>query len=107
MIFYTDHAQIRMAQRNLKDEEILFIIEHGKPIYKAGVVFFQMWQKRLPNFIKPNDRLANLAGTTVVACCDGEGCYLVITVYRDPKSFKKDRAKKEYNWNKTAEEWIA
>lgn len=105
MIIYTNHAQRRMAQRNIQDDEIRFIIEHGKPIHKAGVIFFQMWQKRLSRRAKPNDHLSHLAGATVVACCNEAGEYLIITVYRDPRAFKRDRTKKEYNWRKTAHEW--
>lgn len=91
----TTHAIRRCAQRNVLHEDIDFIVQHIKPINRAGVAFYQYRRNNMPNFVLPNSRYDQLVGTTVVAC---RHCKLyILTVYRNPKAFKADDKKQKYD----------
>lgn len=91
----TNHAKTRCAQRNILHEEIEFIVQHVKPVNRAGVAFYQYRKNNMPESVVPNSRLAKLVGTTVVAC---KHCKkYILTVYRNPKAFKEDGKKQKYD----------
>lgn len=75
----TKHAQQRMAQRNLSDNEVQFIINHSRPSYTAGAVFFVLRKKDIPRELRHDSAIARLEGATVVASRDNGD---IITVYR-------------------------
>lgn len=93
------HAQKRQDQRNLSDEDIYFILEHGRELHVAGGIFYQMLSKSIPKDLAPNDRRRKLVGSTVLVCKCGQ---FVITVYRNPTAFKKDNKKAKYDKLDTA-----
>jgi hypothetical protein len=96
MYAYTmsQHAQYRSAQRNLSNDDIHFILLHGKYEHRAGVLFCQLHRKDIPNDTPGNHRHRQLIGTTVVLCrCGG----YVVTVYREEKAFHKDNCKTPYD----------
>lgn len=93
----TRHATYRAAQRNLSDEQIAFIFENGSKLYNAGAVFIQLRGKDIPDTIPANHPLRKCAGTTLVMC---GGCKSIVTVYRNPDAFYKDKKKKKYNLRK-------
>lgn len=90
----TRHALYRAAQRNLSDEQIAFIFENGNKLHNAGAVFIQLRAKDIPDTVPANDPRRKCAGTTLVMC---SGCKAIVTVYRNPEAFQKDRKKKKYN----------
>ena len=94
----TNHAIKRAAQRNILHEEIDFIVQHIKPINRAGVAFYKYRRNNIPKFVLPNSRYDKLVGTTVVAC---KNCKrYIFTVYRNPKAFKVDDKKQKYDIRK-------
>ena len=93
----TRHATFRAAQRNLSDEQIAFIYENGYKLHNAGAVFIQLRDKDIPDTIPANDPLRKCTGTTLVMC---SGCKSIVTVYRNPEAFHKDKKKKKYNLRK-------
>lgn len=92
--YITNHARFRAAQRNMSEADINFVARYGKRIHRAGAIFCQMYPKRIPKDVAPNDRRHKLSWATVLLCSCGDS---VVTVYRNRKAFKKDRAKKDYN----------
>jgi hypothetical protein len=94
MIQLTPHAQKRAAQRNFSYEDILFIVQYGSTHPVAGAVFCELYQKDLPQDIKPNEREADLVGSTVILC-RYQRC--VITVYKNPSAFKSNARKMPYS----------
>ncbi|MBZ0303166.1 MAG: DUF4258 domain-containing protein [Anaerolineae bacterium] len=92
--FLSNHASTRSAQRNLSDDDIAFILQHGSRVHRTGVIFCQLRQKDLPPDTPGNHRHRQLAGTTVVTCRCG---HTVITVYRDKRAFQRDTRKARYN----------
>lgn len=87
------HAITRAAQRNVTMEEVEFVLKHGHRMHRAGGVFCQLRDIDLPDFIPPNSAESRLVGTTVLLCRCG---HHVLTLYRNPKAFKKDGKKQKY-----------
>jgi hypothetical protein len=90
----SSHARHRSAQRNLSDEDIDFIVQHGQHVHRTGVIFCQLRHKDLPTQIPGNHRYRQLVGTTVVLCRCG---HYIVTLYREAKAFHRDRCKRKYN----------
>jgi hypothetical protein len=90
---FSDHADLRCVQRNLSEEEVHFIIQHGEMTRRTGVIFFHLRKRDIPPQYTRDQRIGRLIGTTVVV--DKE-CTLVITVYRNDEARKKDRRKTKY-----------
>lgn len=94
MVFLSDHALQRAAQRNLSPDEIRFIVDYAHRERRAGVIFCQLHWKDLPMDELPRTQLQRLVGSTVVLCKCG---HYAITLYRAGEAFKRDRRKPKYN----------
>ena len=81
------------ATRNITPEEIGFIIEHGKKLRNAGVIFSQLHAKSVPESIPANHHYRRLIGSTVVLCKCGQ---FVITLYREEEAFQRDKRKSKH-----------
>ena len=81
----TDHAWLRMAQRNFSLTDVTFVVEHGKRYWRAGALHIVLRYKDIPT---PEQRaFGRLDGTVVLL--DDVGT-VVTTVYRgNPKSIGK------------------
>lgn len=77
----TDHALWRMAQRNISLEDVLFVLDHGQKLYRAGALFFYLRKCDIPQ--KARRQFGRLEGTTVVLSREAP---LVLTVYRNRQS---------------------
>lgn len=93
MLEISGHAGCRLAQRNLSQTDIEFIVHNGSRERRAGAIFCQMTRRALQNDLARFNCYARLVGTTVVLCSCGQ---TVITVYRNERAFKKDRRKAKY-----------
>lgn len=89
----THHAEWRAAQRNLSSDEIEFILQNAEWDSNTGVIFCTLRRKDMPTTPYPPG-YERLIGATVVLCKCGRH---VITLYRDQKAYKRDRAKTKYN----------
>jgi hypothetical protein len=90
---YTYHADQRRRERGFTQDEIDFILLHARRERRTGVIFCQMRDKDMPS-LAGNNRYQRLRGVTVILC----GCeQFVLTVYKNPEAFKKDRRKSKYN----------
>lgn len=90
----SNHARIQASRRNFSYDDIDFVVKHGHKERRTGVIFFQMRDKRVPRNISANDPLRRLTGSTIVVCSCGK---YVITLYKNPKAFKKDSRKSKHN----------
>jgi hypothetical protein len=90
-LIISDHAYQRAAQRNVSEDEIYIIVQHGHRVRKAGAIFCQFRRNSLPEL---DARLEALIGTTVMLCKCGSS---VITLYRNERAFKRDRRKSKYD----------
>ena len=79
-IIFTDHAQQRMAQRNVSAIQISFILEHGEETHCAGARLVHLRRKDIPKPIRKVDRFAQLEGVTVVMSITEP---VIMTVWRN------------------------
>ena len=91
----TDHAITRASQRNMSLEDIELVIAYGDRSYRAGVIFCFLARKCLPEELRHDDQITRLIGTTVVLC--SKDTHVVITLYRNERANKRDRAKSKYD----------
>ena len=75
----TEHAALRMAQRNLTLEEVWFVIKHGKVSQVGKAREYWLRAKDIPEAFKLNGRWAQLCGTKVIVSHDEP---LIITAWR-------------------------
>jgi hypothetical protein len=95
MYEYTQHAQTRMAHRNLTAGEIDYIVVHGKHYHQAGALIYYLRRRDIPAWDQANDEYARLAGTAVVLTKDSR---CVITTWRNLRSgLKHIRCKPKYS----------
>lgn len=81
----TDHAWLRMAQRNLPSADVGFVLTHGEEYWRAGALHVVLRYKDIP--IPDRRRFGRLDGTVVLLNDAGTD---VITVYRgNPKRADK------------------
>ncbi|NDJ55288.1 MAG: DUF4258 domain-containing protein [Chloroflexi bacterium] len=90
---FSAHALQRCAERNVSEDEILYIIANGHTFHNAGAVFAELRKDSVPEEDHRDQRIAQLIGTTVVL---NTTCSTVITVYRNRCAGKKNRRKAKY-----------
>ena len=76
----TDHAEQRMAQRNLSLNDVLFVLKHGKCYHRAGAMFFYLRGKDIPKRRQRDQKISKLEGATVILSRDAPA---ILTVYRN------------------------
>jgi hypothetical protein len=75
----TPHAEQRMAQRNLSDESIRFVLQYGQRYYKEGIIQVFLGTRDIPNDFRK--QYGRLEGTVVLVSPSST----IITVYRNRK----------------------
>ena len=89
-----------MAQRNLSERDVWYIIRHGRQYRSGGVVHYFLGKKDIPKDDAPDDAITKLEGATVLVALS-EDQMKVVTVYRNKKASRHIRRKPKYNY-KTA-----
>ena len=92
MVKFSEHAQIRCAQRQIDPESLAFIKKHGQKIRRTGIMFYFLGRRNIPQDLRADDRFAKLEGVTLLISADGT----LITAYRNPKGLKTIRKKMRY-----------
>jgi hypothetical protein len=87
------HAEKRMAQRNISFEDIVFVLEHGRKLHKAGAVFFFLRRCDIPG--QRWQRCGRLEGTTVVLSRETA---TIITVYRNRQGLRRVKRKTDRSY---------
>jgi hypothetical protein len=93
-MFYSDHASVRIDQRHFRDDEVRFVVAYGKRLHRTGAILCQLYPDCLPDDLPANHRFRRLVGTTVMLCSCGQ---YVVTMYKNPRAFKRDRCKVKYD----------
>ena len=96
-ITITDHAQLRMSQRNCSLLDIEYVLTHGTRHHAAGVTHFFLGRKDIPAQDKKVARFSKLEGTVVIADFSKDGDLIVITVYRNRDGLKDAHHKSKYD----------
>lgn len=91
----TDHAEKRMAQRNLSLDDVLFTMQHGKIFHRAGALIVYLRAKDIPKHSRRNEKIRKLEGTTVILSREEPS---ILTVYRNRRNgLRKIKRKPKYN----------
>ena len=91
MFQHTEHFESRAAQRNLSVDAIEYILEYGKRIHRAGVLFYFLRDCDIPARDRVYEQITRLAGTAVVVTKDREA---IITIWRNRKEGLKNIKRK-------------
>ena len=92
----TSHAQSRQARRNLSDQDVRFVFEHGRRMRCAGALHVFLGRRDIPADKKIHSRYAHLEGTMLVMD-DTQGEVVLITAYRNRRGLRRLRAKAKYD----------
>lgn len=91
---FTDHARKRMAQRNVSEADILFILQHGHETHCAGTIMVACRHKDIPEERLIQDQFRRLDGVSVVM---NRVEPVVITVWRNRKQGSRHIRRKPRN----------
>lgn len=95
-IIYTNHAIKRMAQRNVSENQVSFILKHGYAVHRAGAVLVSLRDKDIPKKLRADNQFARLAGTTVVLSREEP---IILTVWRNrDKGLQHIRQKPRFSY---------
>jgi hypothetical protein len=95
--FYrTYHALRRQSQRNLSDEDVWFVFEHGRRLHCAGALHIFLGRRDIPSDKATYQRFGRLEGTVLVLD-DTRDALTLITTYRNRQGFKQIRVKTKYD----------
>lgn len=83
------HSQKRAAQRNIKEEAIVTVIDYGRMFQKQGMRFFVAIDRDLPDWIDPDLRKHVHDLVVVLSGKENE----IVTCYRNPRAFRYIRKK--------------
>lgn len=87
------HAQQRLAQRNLDQRAIDYVLKHGRLIRRTGVQFYVLGARDVPLQDRRRSSISRLIGTTILVARDGT----IITVYRNRRTLRAI-ARKRKHW---------
>ena len=82
----SDHAAQRMAQRNLKTNDIAFVLRYGRCIHRTGAKFYFLGRRDIPEGMER--AIEPLVGTTVIV--EDEQ---ITTIYRNRRALAKIKRK--------------
>lgn len=87
----SDHARLRRAQRNLRLDEVSYVLAYGAQVWRTGAVFHILRHCDIdPNDLHRDD-IARLEGAVVLIEDD-----TVITMYRNRRSYRQIHKKQKY-----------
>ena len=93
----TQHAVLRMAQRNISLRDLEYVLEHGKRAYKTGVTIYVLRKRDILQNDRRNSEITRLEGTIVLTGFSQEGHLEIITMYRNKSAFQTFRYKEKYD----------
>lgn len=91
--YFTEHARLRAAQRNLALDAVRYVMAYGREIRRTGVTFFILTRRDIPAEDLRLAQIARLEGSVALVAHDGA----IITLYRNPASVRTILRKAKYN----------
>ncbi len=95
----TDHAAERMAQRNLSEKDLAFVLEYGQHYNRSGAEIYFLGRSDLPKEKRRKSTFSRLEGTVVITARN-QTPPCVITVYRNRKNGLKCVKQKPHYFGK-------
>jgi hypothetical protein len=96
----TQHAVLRMAQRNVSLGDLEYVLEHGERIYKTGVTIYILRKRDILQNDHKKSEITRLEGTVVLTGFSQDGNLEIITMYRNKSAFRTLRCKEKYDQRK-------
>lgn len=96
----SDHAALRMSQRNCSLGDIEYVLNHGQRVHSAGVTTYFLGRKDIPEGDQKIPDIARREGIAVLTKHLENGTLIVITVYRNREALKTARQKPKYDSRK-------
>ncbi len=94
----SDHAARRLAQRNLTERDIQYVMRHGRCIHNGSAIFIHLGRRDIPATDLRDDRLRRLEGTVLVL--DPKSGQYLTTAYRNRQSGMREiKRKRKYRLN--------
>jgi len=93
----SQHAILRMAQRNISRSDLEYVLEHGERLHKTGVAIYILRKRDIPQIDRKRAEVTRLEGTVVVTGFSEDGNLEVITLYRNKSAFRTIRCKVKYD----------
>lgn len=90
IVGFSDHCRERMAQRNVSEEDVRYIVSRGAWEYRTGVLCFTLPRRSIP---EEERSLRSSLESLVILVHDG----YVITVYRNKRPMRHVRRKAKYH----------
>ncbi|WP_245863084.1 DUF4258 domain-containing protein [Candidatus Viridilinea mediisalina] len=94
----TDHARTRQAQRNLSDDEVAFVLDHGQYVRSGGALHIFLRRRDMFGDQAVCQQYQHLEGSVLVMNDTGE-VPILITVYRNRRGLRYIRRKAKYRYN--------
>jgi hypothetical protein len=96
----SEHAELRMSQRNCSLRDIEYVLQHGQRIHSAGVTTFFLGKRDIPKDDQKLAWISRLEGITVLAAKSDDGNLEIVTVYRNKTALKAARRKSKHDLKK-------
>jgi len=93
----TQHAVLRMAQRNISLGDLEYVLDHGERVYKTGVTIYVLRKRDIPQNDHKKSEITRLEGTVVLTGFSQDGNLEIITLYRNKSAFRTLRCKAKYD----------
>ena len=88
---FSEHARLRMAQRNLSASDVEYTLKNGRERRRGGAIHYTLRGKDIPKQDRSSNELKRLEGMTIlIAPNDNQ----IITVYRNKDAYTDIRKKK-------------
>ena len=91
----TYHALQRQSRRNLSNDDIDFVVAHGRYIHCAGALHIFLGKRDIPADRETARRYSHLEGTVLILDAT-EAAPVLITAYRNRRGLKDIRTKRKY-----------
>ena len=93
-LLFTEHALLRMAQRNLSINDVEYTLKNGRECRRGGAIHYTLRGKDIPKQDRSSNELRRLEGMTIlIAPNDNQ----IITVYRNKDAYTDIRKKTKCN----------
>jgi len=83
-----------MAQRGIREEEVIFAYQHGRRLHIAGRIFIFLGKRDIPRKYRNSPQATRCEGLVLLVDFLTEST--IITVYRNKRALKRLRRKPKY-----------
>ncbi len=87
------HATEMTAQRNIRAEDVDFVLRFGQLVHNGGALFVFLGGRDIPDEYRADYHFVRLEGTILILSRDGDS---LITAYRNKRGLKDIR--KKHKW---------